>query len=164
MAKTTITVEHKQNVWKKEGGSIEYACGLTFETNIDASAERELSMRIQQAFAFVRERVLRELEPKSPEFLSLLAYLDKADDLDKIEKLAAFIVKRINDGKLTEGREAVWLDELLNDKRTMLTTYFETQKTTPPAAASTAKGIVSDLKKQLALKTGNEIDEKGASK
>lgn len=155
---TRITISYSCKYGLPNYGSEGADIGVEFETTISPDATMELRQRINNAFEFCRETVLRQLEPKSPEFLSLLAYLDKADDLDKIEKLSAFIVKRISDGKLTEGREAVWLDELLNDKRTMLTTYFETQKTTPPAAASTsAKDIVSDLKQQLSLKTGDEI-------
>lgn len=156
-------VTHKVST-KNEDGSPAYGAdetsefasvGIEWSETISLDATRELDARITRAFLLCRDRVLRQIEKKSEEYVKLLGFLERADTIEKLEKLSAFGSEKWNKGVWKVTWELNEFDELVHDKHVLLSAMC------PPKAVSATAIVVENLRKQigLGLTTGDEIVE-----
>lgn len=155
---TTITVHHGVKRGLPNYCSEEFSCGITFASSISADAERELGQRIQQAFAFVRERVQRESEPPTELFTKIKTAFEAAKTCEELDKLDALMSERFNEGKLVR-RELNWLEEIAEGCRTLL---MIPEIDMPPGDGTVPEELPKEEKikkgKQLGMKLGSEVE------
>lgn len=155
---TTITVHHGVKRGLPNYCSEEFSCGITFASSISADAERELGMRIQQAFAFVRERVQRESGPPTELFTKIKTAFEKATTCEELDKLSTLMAERFSAG-LLQRRECDWLDEIAEDCRCLLAVP---EIDMPPGDGTVPEELPKEEKikkgKQLGMKLVSEIE------
>lgn len=161
MSETRISVSYEKKTGLPNYSSETHRVGVDFVANISADCERELAARIERAQAFCRERVFRQSEPQSDELKSLIGFLDKADDVEKLDKLLAFAGGKFSSGKI-DRRELIWLEEMIEDKRVMIAPIDLPAGDAMPLADTvqdvSVAETVAKMKAQLGLKLGSEVE------
>lgn len=128
------------------------SCGVEFSETLTLDSRRELDRRLELAFAVCRERVMREVEPPTELFTKIRKAFESAKTVDELDKFDLLMAERFNEGKI-DRRECVWLEEIAEDCRALLVVPLIDVPTGDGAAE-----VVADLKQQLTLKTGDEIE------